>query len=339
MAADSRAATYNHKDYIVSFLYREVILRIQQLRYLSEIARRDLSVSAAAEALHTSQPGVSRQVKDLEDELGVAIFVRHGKRLTGLTEPGRAMLTIAERILAEVANLKRAGQEFANEKLGSLTIATTHTQARYALPRAVAAFKRKYPDVQLVIHQGNPTQICEMVLRAEAEFAIATEQIAEYPELVSLPCYQWNRCVVVPARHPLTRVKPLTLEAVARYPIVTYDFAFANRSLVEKAFEQRGLQPKVVLSALDADVIKTYVELGLGVGIMAAMAFNARRDAGLKALDAAHLFESSTTRLGIKRGAYLRRYAYEFIEMFAPHLPRSIVEPEVTGAEGSRYEL
>jgi len=314
-------------------------MKIQQLRYLSEIARQALSVSAAAEALHTSQPGVSRQVKQLEDELGVEIFVRHGKRLTSLTEPGRAVLAIAERILAEAANLKRAGEEYANQRLGSLTIATTHTQARYSLPKAVAAFKRKYPDVQLVIHQGNPTQICELVLRGEAEFAIATEQIAEYPELVSLPCYQWNRCVVVPARHPLTRVKPLTLEAVASYPIVTYDFAFANRSLVEKAFEQRGLQPKVVLTALDADVIKTYVELGLGVGIMAAMAFNAKRDAGLKALDAAHLFESSTTRLGIKRGAYLRRYAYEFIEMFVPHLPRSIVEPAVTGAEGSKYEL
>jgi LysR family cys regulon transcriptional activator len=314
-------------------------LRIQQLRYLSEIARRDLSVSAAAEALHTSQPGVSRQVRELEDELGVEIFVRHGKRLTTLTEPGRAILAIAERILAEVANLKRAGEEFANEKLGSLTIATTHTQARYALPKAVAAFKRKYPDVQLVLHQGNPTQICEMVLGGEAEFAIATEQIAEYPELVSLPCYQWNRCVVVPARHPLARAKPLTLEAIAQFPIVTYDFAFANRSLVEKAFEQRGLKARVVLTALDADVIKTYVELGLGVGIMAAMAFNAKRDAGLKALDAAHLFESSTTRLGIKRGAYLRRYAYEFIEMFVPHLPRSIVEAAVMGKSGSSYEL
>src|SRR5512134_104086 len=314
-------------------------MKLQQLRFLSEVARRELSVSAAAEALHTSQPGVSRQIKELEDELGVQIFVRHGKRLTAVTEPGRAVLAIAERMLAEAANMKRAGAEFANEKLGSLTIATTHTQARYALPKAVAAFKRKYPDVQLVIHQGNPTQICEMVLRGEAEFAIATEQIAEYPELVSLPCYQWNRCVVVPARHPLAREKPLTLEAVARYPIVTYDFAFANRSLVEKAFEQRGLTPKVVLSALDADVIKTYVELGLGVGIMAAMAFNAKRDAGLKALDAAHLFESSTTRLGIKRGAYLRRYAYEFIELFSPHLPRGIVEAAVRGAQGSHYEL
>jgi LysR family cys regulon transcriptional activator len=314
-------------------------MKIQQLRFLSEISRQDLSVSAAAEALHTSQPGVSRQIRDLEEELGVEIFARHGKRLTALTEPGRAVLAIAERILAEAANMKRAGEEFANEKLGTLTIATTHTQARYALPKAVAAFKRRYPDVQLVIHQGNPTQICEMVLRGEAEFAIATEQIALYPELVSLPCYQWNRCVVVPSRHPLAKVKPLTLEAVANYPIVTYDFAFANRSLVEKAFEQRGLKPKVVLTALDADVIKTYVELGLGVGIMAAMAFNAKRDQGLKALDASHLFESSTTRLGIKRGAYLRRYAYEFIELFAPHLPRSIVEPAVTGAEGSSYEL
>jgi len=314
-------------------------MKIQQLRYLSEVARQDLSVSAAAEALHTSQPGVSRQIKDLEEELGVEIFVRHGKRFTALTEPGRAVLAIAERILAEAANMKRAGEEFANEKLGSLTIAATHTQARYALPKAVAAFKRRYPDVQLVFHQGNPTQICEMVLRGEAEFAVATEQISQYPELVSLPCYQWNRCVVVPSRHPLAKVKPLTLEAVAQYPIVTYDFAFANRSLVEKAFEQRGLKPKVVLTALDADVIKTYVELGLGVGIMASMAFNAKRDQGLKALDASHLFESSTTRLGIKRGAYLRRYAYEFIELFAPHLPRSIVEPAVMGVEGSRYEL
>lgn len=314
-------------------------MKIQQLRYLSEVARRDLSVSAAAEALHTSQPGVSRQIKELEDELGVEIFVRHGKRLTAITEPGRAVLAIAERILAEAANLKRAGAEFANEKLGTLTIATTHTQARYALPEPVAALKRRYPDVQLVIHQGNPTQICEMVLRGEADFAIATEQIAEVPELVSLPCYQWNRCIVVPPRHPLARAKPLTLEAIAGHPIVTYDFAFANRSLVEKAFEHRGLAPKVVLTALDADVIKTYVLLGLGVGIMAKMAFDTKRDRGLVALDASHLFESSTTRLGIKRGAYLRRYAYEFIELFAPHLPRAIVEPAVRGAQGSQYEL
>jgi LysR family cys regulon transcriptional activator len=314
-------------------------MRFQQLRYLSEVARRDLSVSAAAEALHTSQPGVSRQIKALEDELGVEIFVRHGKRLTALTEPGRAVLAIAERILAEAANLKRAGAEYADEKTGTLTLATTHTQARYALPPAVAALKRRYPEVQVVIHQGNPTQICEMVMRGEADFAVATEQIAEFPQLVSLPCYQWNRCVVVPRRHRLARLKTLTLEELARHPIVTYDFAFANRSLVEKAFAQRGLAPKVVLTALDADVIKTYVALGLGVGIMASMAFDKKRDRGLQALDASHLFESSTTRLGVKRGAYLRGYAYEFIELFAPHLPRTLVEPAVRGARGSQYEL
>ena len=314
-------------------------MKIQQLRYLTEIARRGLNVSEAAEALHTSQPGVSKQIRALEDELGVEVFVRHGKRLSAITEPGKAVIAIAERILAEANNLRRAGEEFANEKLGTLTIAATHTQARYALPKAVAAFKRRYPKVELLIHQGNPTQICEQLLAGEADMGVATEMISLYPELVSLPVYQWNRCVVVPPKHPLLKKTPLTLEALAQYPIVTYDFAFANRSLVQKAFESRGLQPHVVLSAQDSDVIKTYVELGLGIGILAKMAFNPKRDRHLRALDAAHLFESSTTRLGIKRGAYLRRYAYDFIEMFAPQLPRSIVEPAVKGEEGSRYEL
>ncbi len=314
-------------------------MKIQQLRYLTEIARRGLNVSEAAEALHTSQPGVSKQIRALEDELGIEVFVRHGKRLSAITEPGKAVIAIAERILAEANNLRRAGEEFANEKLGMLTIAATHTQARYALPRAVAAFKRRYPKVELVIHQGNPTQICEQVLSGEADMGVATEMISLYPELVSLPVYQWNRCVVVPPKHPLLNKTPLTLEALAEYPIVTYDFAFANRSLVQKAFETRGLQPHVVLSAQDSDVIKTYVELGMGIGILAKMAFNPKRDSHLRAIDASHLFESSTTRLGIKRGAYLRRYAYDFIEMFAPQLPRSIVEPAVKGEEGSRYEL
>jgi LysR family cys regulon transcriptional activator len=314
-------------------------MKLQQLRYLTEVARRGLNVSEAAEALHTSQPGVSKQIKALEEELGVQVFVRHGKRLVDITEPGKAVVAIAERILAEAQNLRRAGEEFANEKLGTLTIATTHTQARYALPKAVAEFKKRYPKVQLVIHQGNPTQICEQVLAGEADLCVATEAIALYPEIISMPVYQWNRCVVVPAKHPLLRKGPLTLENLAEYPIVTYDFAFANRSLVQKAFEARGLTPNVVLTALDADVIKTYVELGLGVGILAAMAFDPRRDAGLRAIDASHLFESSTTRLGVKRGTYLRRYAYEFIELFAPHLPRSVVERTLSGQEGSRYEL
>jgi len=267
------------------------------------------------------------------------VFVRHGKRLVAVTEPGKAVVAIAERILSEAQNLRRAGEEFANDKLGTLTIAATHTQARYALPNAVTAFKRRYPKVKLVIHQGNPTQICEQVLAGEADFCVATEMIALYADIVSMPVYQWNRCVVVLPKHPLLKAGPLTLEKLAQYPIVTYDFAFANRSLVQKAFEAKGLNPNVVLTALDADVIKTYVELGLGIGILAKMAFNPARDRTLRAIDASHLFESSTTRLGIKRGAYLRRYAYEFIELFAPHLPRNIVEPAVMGEEGSRYEL
>ena len=314
-------------------------MKLQQLRYLTEIARRRLNVSEAAEALHTSQPGVSKQIRALEEELGVEVFVRHGKRLVSVTEPGKAVIAIAERILAEAANLRRAGEEFANEKLGTLTVAATHTQARYTLPKAVAQFKRRYPRVELRIHQGNPTQIVEQVLSGGADLCIATEAIALYPDLVSLPVFQWNRCVVVPPKHPLLKTAALTLEALAQFPIVTYDFAFANRSLVQKAFESRGLAPNVVLTALDSDVIKTYVELGLGVGILAKMAFDAKRDAPLRAIDASHLFESSTTRLGIKRGAYLRRYAYEFIEMFAPQLPRSLVERAVAGEEGSRYEL
>ena len=314
-------------------------MKIQQLRYLAEVVRRGLNVSEAAEALHTSQPGISKQIKALEDELGIQVFARHGKRLVSVTEPGKAVIAIAERILAEAQNLRRAGAEYANDQLGTLTVAATHTQARYLLPKAVAAFKGRYPKVELVIHQGNPTQICEQVLAGEADMGVATEMIAEYPELVSLPVHQWNRCVVVPPKHPLLKAQPLTLEKLAEHPIVTYDFAFANRSLVEKAFEVRGLKPHVVLSAQDSDVIKTYVELGLGIGILAKMAFDPERDRQLRAIDAAHLFESSTTRLGIKRGAYLRRYAYEFIELFAPHLSRKMVEDSVTGKEGTDYQL
>ena len=313
-------------------------MKLQQLRCLTEVARRGLNVSEAAEALHTSQPGVSKQIRALEDELGVQVFVRHGKRLIAVTEPGKAVVAIAERMLAEAQNLKRAGEEYANDQLGTLTIAATHTQARYALPKAVAAFKRRYPKVRLLIHQGNPTQLCEQVVSGDADLCVATEVIEHYPDIVSVPVYQWNRCVVVPPRHPLLK-GPLTLAALSAYPIVTYDFAFANRSLVEKAFEAKGLEANVVLTALDSDVIKTYVELGLGVGILAKMAFDPKRDRDLRAIDASHLFESSTTRLGIKRGAYLRRYAYEFIELFAPHLPRTLIERAVLGKEGSRYEL
>lgn len=314
-------------------------MNLQQLRYVHEVAQRRLNVSEAAVALHTSQPGVSKQVRLLEEELGVDIFVRHGKRLTGITEPGRQILAIAERLLRDIANLKQVGDEFSNETSGTLTIATTHTQARYALPQAVRQFMARYPKVRLELHQGNPTQICQWVLAGEADIAIATESIDRYPELATLPCRQWNRCVVAPPRHPILKENPLTLEAIARYPVVTYDSAFSGRELVNQAFAARNLSPNVVLTAIDADIIKTYVALGLGIGIVAAMAFDPKVDKGLRALDAAHLFPSSTTRIGIRRDAWLRGYAYVFIELFAPHLTRKAVEAALRGDAGDDVGL
>jgi len=313
-------------------------MKLQQLRYLKEVARAGLNISEAAERLHTSQPGVSKQIRLLEEELGVEIFVRHGKRILEVTEPGRAVLAMAERILSEADNLKRVGEEFAAEATGSLTIATTHTQARYALPPVVARFRKSYPKVRLALRQGSPTQLCEQVIAGDADLAIATEAIGEYRELTMLPCFQWNRCVVAPPGHPLLAEKPLTLEAIARHPVITYDFAFAGRSQINKAFEARGLTPNVVLTAIDSDVIKTYVGLGLGVGIIAKMAFDPEQDRELRALDASHLFESSTTRIGIRRGTYLRGYAYDFIRLFAPHLTREVVDAAMRGG-GSNYEL
>lgn len=306
-------------------------MKIQQLRYLYEIAKQGLNVSLAAKKLCTSQPGISKQIQLLEEELGVGILVRHGKRVTGITEPGQTILVIAERILRETENLKRVGAEFANETVGSLSIATTHTQARYALPSVAKAFSEHYPQVRLRLHQGNPTQIVEMVLSGEADIAIATEAIALCDELVMLSCYQWNRCVIAQPGHPLLSERTLTLERIAEYPVITYDFAFAGRSQINKAFTERNLSPNVVLTAIDADVIKTYVELGLGVGIMASMAFDPERDRNLRALDASHLFEPSTTKIGIRRGTYLRGYTYAFMEMFAPHLDRNTVDTTMNG--------
>jgi LysR family cys regulon transcriptional activator len=306
-------------------------MNLQQLKYVREVARRGLNVSDAAEALYTSQPGVSKQIRLFEEELGVRIFVRRGKRIVGVTDPGREVLAIAERLLQDVDNLKQVGAEFGADAAGSLTIATTHTQARYVLPRMIPEFVRSYPGVRLSLHQGSPTQICEQVLAGEADIAIATEAIEHYADLVMLPCHQWNRCVVAPPGHPVFDSLPLTLEAIARHPIVTYDFAFAGRSQVNKAFAARGLQPTVVLTAIDADIIKTYVALGLGVGIVAAMAYDESADRNLRAADASHLFEWATTRIGVRRGAYLRGYAYAFIELFAPHLGRKAVDAAMRG--------
>jgi LysR family cys regulon transcriptional activator len=306
-------------------------MKLQQLRYICEVEKRNLNLSQAADALFTSQPGISRQIKALEEELGVDIFIRHGKRLVAVTEPGQAILEMARRVLMDLDSLKQIGEEFTQEDVGSLTIATTHTQARYALPPVIKQFREKYPAVRLSLRQGSPTQISELTASGEADIAIATEAIEHYSNLAMLPCYQWNRCVLTPPGHPLLKVKKLTLDDIARYPIITYDFAFTGRSKINQAFAALGLNPEVVLTAIDADVIKTYVELGLGIGIVAMMAYNPDRDRLLSALDASHLFDASTTRIGIRKNSYLRGYVYDFIEMFAPHLRRKVVDAAMHG--------
>jgi LysR family cys regulon transcriptional activator len=305
-------------------------VNLQQLRFLCAIVDHGLNVTDAAEALFTSQPGISKQVRLLEEELGVRVFVRQGKRFTGLTPAGEALVATARRALGEIENLKRVGAEFRTDDAGTLAIATTHTQARYVLPPILQGFAERYPRIRLVLRQGNPVQVAEHTLRGDVDVGIATESIAGYAELVTLPCYQWNRCLLVPRGHPLAKAKPLTLAAIARHPIVTYDFAFTGRSQINAAFDSAGLSPNVVLTALDADVIKTYVELGMGVGIVAEMAYDPARDAGLVALPAGHLFAPSTTRLAIRRGAFLRGYVYDFIARFAPTLDRATVAAALT---------
>lgn len=300
-------------------------MKLRQLRYIQAVANQKLNITAAAEMLHTSQPGISKQIRLLEDELGVQIFNRSGKHLTEVTAAGRHILEIAERILRDIENVRNVAAEFKRADRGSLSIATTHTQARYALPPTIHAFKQRYPQVALHIHQGSPPQIAEWAAKGEADFAIATEAMEHFDELIMLPCYHWNRSVLVPPSHPLAKTKKLTLADIADYPIVTYTFGFTGRSQLDQAFKARGLHPNVVLTAVDADVIKTYVRLGLGIGIVATMAHDAKEDADLIALDASHLFSHSTTHIGFRRGTFLRGYMYDFIEIFASHLTRDVV--------------
>ncbi len=315
-------------------------MKLQQLRYLVEVARQGLNVSEAAEALYTSQPGISKQIKLLEDELGVIVFERSGKRLTAITEPGKAVLEIAERMLRDAENIRRVGEEYAGGDSGSLVIATTHTQARYALPAVVKNFVDRHPKVRLSLHQGHPTQIAEWTLKGEADIAIATEALDQYPQLVMLPCYQWVHCVIAPDGHPILAEHSLSLAALARWPLITYDSAFTGRSRINKAFELAQLTPNVVLTAIDADVIKTYVSLGLGLGIIARMAFDPLRDVGLQAMAAEHLFGSNTTRIGLRRGTHVRRYEYDFIELFASHLTRKAVDMAMAGVRpDEEYQL
>lgn len=313
-------------------------MKLQQLRYIVEIQRRGLNVSEAAETLFTSQPGISKQVRMLEDELGVTIFERSGKRFTGVTEPGRVVLEMAERILREAENLRRVGAEFSAGATGSLVLAATHTQARYALPLVVRDFVTQHPQVRLEMHQGSPTRIAEWVVAGEADIGIATEALDHYEQLVTLPVRQWNHCVIAPEGHPILASPMLSINELARWPLITYDVAFTGRSRINRAFERLNLAPNIALTALDSDVIKTYVSLGLGLGIISALAFDAKRDQGLAALDAGHLFDSSTTRLALRRGTYLRAYDYDFISLFAPHLTRKVVEMALQGG-GNQYQL
>jgi len=301
-------------------------MKLQQLRYIWEVAHHDLNVSATAQSLYTSQPGISKQIRLLEDELGVEVFSRSGKHLTNVTPAGEDILKLAGEVLRQVATIKSIAQEHSDPSKGSVSIATTHTQARYVLPSVIKQFMEKYPEVSLHMNQGTPIQISEMAADGEVDFAIATEALELFGNLVMMPCYRWNRSIVVPKDHPLAQCSNLTLEEVAKYPLVTYVFGFTGRSKLDDAFNKLELTPRVVFTATDADVIKTYVRLGLGVGIVATMAYDEQLDSDLVKLDASHLFEASTTRIGIRRGAFLRGYMYDFVELFAPHLSREVLD-------------
>lgn len=309
-------------------------MKLQQLRYIWEVARHDLNVSATAEWLYTSQPGVSKQIRMLEDELGVQIFLRTGKQLTAVTPAGEAIIALAGRILAETDNIKRIAKEHSDHRRGSLSIATTHTQARYVLPPVIKTFSAKYPEVSLHMHQGSPMQIAELASKHNVDFAIATEALELFDNLVMLPCYRWNRSIIVPPEHPLTKLTKLTLKAVSEFPLVTYVFGFTGRSQLDEAFRAEGLVPKVVFTATDADVIKTYVRLGMGIGIVASLAYEPGQDTDLVALDASHLFAPSITKIGFSRNTMLRGFMYDFITLFAPHLTRDLVEK--AGAAGDK---
>lgn len=301
-------------------------MKLQQLRYIVEVENHDLNVSATAESLYTSQPGISKQVRMLEDELGVQIFGRSGKHLTHVTPSGQEIMLLARDILNKVDSIKQVAREHTLPDQGKLNIATTHTQARYALPGVIKGFMSKYPKVSLHMHQGTPAQISDAAAKGNADFAIATEALHLYNDLIMLPCYHWNRSIVVKKDHPLAQLQgQITLEQIAQYSLVTYVFGFTGRSELDAAFVEKGLTPKIVFTATDADVIKTYVRLGLGIGVIATMAMD-ETDTDLVTLDASHIFEASTTKIGFRKGSFLRTYMYDFIERFAPHLTRDVVE-------------
>ena len=300
-------------------------MKLQQLRYIVEVLNNNLNVSATAEALFTSQPGISKQVRMLEDELGIQIFGRSGKHLTHVTSAGQEVINIAQQILSKVEGIKAVAREHTQPDEGKLRIATTHTQARYALPEVIQGFIKKYGKVSLQMSQGTPAQISDAAAKGEADFAIATESLHLYNDLVMLPCYHWNRSIIVRKDHPLARKQDLTIQDVSKYSLVTYVFGFTGRSELDSAFDKAGVEPKIAFTATDADVIKTYVRLGVGVGVIASMAIDPKIDHDLVAIDASHLFNASTTKIGFRRGSFLRGYMFDFIERFAPHLSKHVV--------------
>lgn len=301
-------------------------MKLQQLRYICEVVNQGLNVSAASLRLHTSQSGVSKQILALESELGISIFVRNGKHISGMTPAGKAIVEQAMLVLQQSENLLKLAADYSDERTGSLAIATTHTQSRYVLPPVIRRFIDAYPDVSLQLHQGTPYQIAEIAAKGTADFAIATEAMELFSDLMMMPCYRWNRAVLVPQNHMLAARQNVTLEELAQYPLVTYVPGFTGRARLDDAFEKLGLKPKVVFTAADADVIKTYVRLGLGIGIVAHMAYDSTKDTDLIAIDASHLFEDSITRIGFRKGSMLRAYMLDFIHMFADHLDRKIME-------------
>lgn len=301
-------------------------MNFQQLRSIREAARCGYNLTEVANVLFTSQPGVSRQIRELEEELGVEIFERNGKRLTGLTDPGKGVLKIIDRLLIEAENLQQAGKEYSGQTSGTLTVATTHTQARYALPKVVQAFRQAFPDVRIALQQSSPEHIAEWVISGKTDIGIATEGLSQFPELVSFACYRWSHLIVVPDGHPLLSITEITLEELAAYPLITYDIGFTGRGHIDDAFAKEKIATDIVLTAMDSDVIKQYVALGLGVGLVASMAFDQQRDHGLRSIDASHLFTHNVTRLAVRRGAYLRSYAYDFIQQFAPELTRAKID-------------
>ncbi|CAM3594385.1 HTH-type transcriptional regulator CysB [Vibrio aquimaris] len=313
-------------------------MKLQQMKYIVEVVNHNLNVSATAESLYTSQPGISKQVRLLEDELGIQIFERSGKHLTQVTSAGEDIIRISQEILARVESIKAVAGEHTHPEMGTLNISTTHTQARYALPDVIKGFTARYPKVSLHMHQGTPSQMSEAIAKGTANFAIATEALHLYQDVIMLPCYHWNRSIVVPKDHLLAQKAKITIEDLASYPLVTYVFGFTGRSELDTAFNKVGLTPKVVFTATDADVIKTYVRMGIGVGVIASMAMDNDQDEDLVAIDASHLFGASTTSIGFRRGTFLRTYMYDFMERFAPHLTRPVVEQALSLKSNAEIE-